>query len=102
QCLELGLDVRDGVEEVERLGDGHLEDLGDRLALEVDLKRLAVVALALAHLARDIDVRQELHLDLQDAVALAVLATAALDVEAEAARVVAADPCLRDAGEQLT
>jgi hypothetical protein len=56
----------------------------------VDLERLAVVALALAHLARDIDVRQELHLDLEDPVALAVLAAAALDVEREAARGVAA------------
>ena len=67
----------------------------------MDLERLAVVALALADLARDVDVRQELHLDLEDAVALAVLAAAALDVEAEAARLVAADARLRDAGEQL-
>ena len=90
-----------GVEEVERLGDGHLEDVGDRLALEVDLQRLAVVALAVADLARDVDVGQELHLDLEDAVALAVLAAAALDVEAEAARGVAPDARLRDTGEQL-
>jgi hypothetical protein len=44
----------------------------------VDLERLAVVALALADLTGDVDVGQELHLDLQDAVALAVLAAAAL------------------------
>ena len=101
QRLELGRDVRHRREEVERLGDRHLEDVGDRLALEVDLERLAVVALALADLARHVDVGQELHLDLEDPVALAVLAAAALDVEAEAARRVAADARLRDAGEQL-
>ena len=101
QRLELGPDVRHRREEVERLGDGHLEDVGDRLALVVDLERLAVVALAVADLARDVDVGQELHLDLEDAVALAVLAAAALDVEAEAARGVAAQTRLRDAGEQL-
>src|SRR6185369_2063239 len=99
--LELGPDVRDRREELERLGDGHLEDVGDRLALEVDLQRLAVVALAVADLARDVDVGQELHLDLEDAVALAVLAAAALDVEAEAAGRVAANARLRHAGEQL-
>ena len=51
----------------ERLLDRHLQDLGDVLALVVDLERLAVVALALAHLARDVDVGQEVHLDLDDA-----------------------------------
>ena len=99
--LELGPDVRHRREEVERLGDRHLEDVGDRPALVVDLERLAVVALALADLARDVDVRQELHLDLEDPVALAVLAAAALDVEAEPARRVAADARLGDAGEEL-
>jgi hypothetical protein len=101
QRLELRRDGRHRREEVVRLGDRHLEHVGDRAALVVDLERLAVVALALADLARDVDVRQELHLDLQDPVALAVLAAAALDVEAEAARLVAADARLRDAGEEL-
>ncbi len=99
--LQLAAHVRDRREEVERLGDRHLEDVRDRLALVVDLERLPVVALARADLARDVDVRQELHLDLEDAVALAVLAATALDVEAEAARRVAADARLRDAREQL-
>ena len=55
------------------------------LPLVADLQRLAVVALALADVAGDVDVGQEVHLDLDDAVALAGLAAAALDVEAEAA-----------------
>ena len=84
-----------------RLLDRHLEDVGDRAALVVDLERLAVVALALAHLARDVDVGEELHLDLEDPVALAVLAPPALDVEAEPAGLVAADPGLGNAREQL-
>ena len=67
----------------------------------MDLQRLAVVALAAADLARDVDVGQELHLDLDDPVALAVLAAAALDVEREAARTVAAHARLGHAGEQL-
>ena len=72
-----------------------------RLVLELHLQRLAVVALALADLARDVDVGQEVHLDLDDAVALAGLAAAALDVEGEAARLVAARLRLGQAGEQL-
>src|SRR6185369_6652458 len=54
------------------------------------LERFAVVALALALVALDIDVGQKVHLDLDDAVALAGLAAPALDVEREAARQVAA------------
>src|SRR4030088_1951989 len=42
-----------------------------------------VIALALANVAGDVDVGQEVHLDLDQAVALAGLAAAALDVEAE-------------------
>src|SRR6185369_6974417 len=49
--------------EVERVRDGH--------AAVQDLERLAVVPAAPAGLARDEDVRQEVHLDAEDAVALA-------------------------------
>ncbi len=101
QDLELRGHVRDRGEDLERLLDRHLEDVGDRAALVVDLERLAVVALALAHLARDVDVGEELHLDLEDPVALAVLAPPALDVEAEATGLVAADPRLGHAREEL-
>ena len=82
--------ARHRLEEVGRLLDRHVEHVGDRLALELHLQRLAVVALALADVAGDVDVGQEVHLDLDDAVALAGLAAAALDVEGEAPRLVAA------------
>ena len=62
---------------------------------------LAVVAGAVAHLARDRYVGQELHLDLVVAVATAGLAPAALDIEGEAARFVAADAGLGSGREQL-
>ena len=88
--LQAAADLRDLREEAQRLLDRHLEHVGDRLPLEPHLERLAVVAAALAGLARDVDVRQEVHLDLDLAVALARLAAAALDVEREAARLVAA------------
>src|SRR6201986_1367931 len=81
--------------------DRHLEDVGDVLALEAHLERLPVVALAVALLARDVYVRQEVHLDLDLAVAAAHLATTTLDVEREAAGLVATGACLRRLGEEL-
>src|SRR6476659_1530891 len=78
------------LEELQRLLDRHVEHVGDGLALEGDVERLAVVALALADVAGDIDVGQEVHLDLDDAVALTSLAAAALDVEREPPGLIAA------------
>ncbi len=57
-------------------------------------------ARALADLARHVHVGQEVHLDLDRAVALARLAAAALDVEREPARLVAADLRFLRGGEQ--
>src|SRR3546814_1041787 len=65
------------------------------------LQRLAVVALAVAHVAGDVDIRQEVHLDLQHAVALIGLAPPALDVEGEAPRLVSARLRFRQAGEPV-
>src|SRR6267143_1305385 len=99
--LQLALDLRDAVEKRGRLLDAHVEHVGDRFAAIGDLERLFVVALALADFAGHVDVRQEMHLDLDDAVPLTVLAAATLDVEAEPARLVAAHLRLGHFGEQL-
>src|SRR5690606_38839356 len=99
--LEPRADARHLLEEVERLVDGHLEHVRDVAALVVDLERLAVVAPAAADVAGDVDVGQEVHLDLDQPVALARLAAAALHVEAEPPRRVAAELGLRQLGEEL-
>ena len=67
----------------------------------MNLQRLAVVALALADVALDLDVRQEVHLDLDDAVTLAGLAAPALDVEGEPPGLVAALVGLGQPGEPV-
>ncbi len=90
QRLQAAGDGRYRAEEFQRFLHGHLEHLVDALALVGDLQRLAVVALALAHVAGHVDVGQEVHLDLDHALALARLAAPALDVEREAPRLVAA------------
>ena len=66
-----------------------------------DLERFAVVPAAVADFARNINIRQEVHLDLDDAVAVAGFAPAALYVEAEPALSVSAHLCLRQRCEQV-
>src|SRR6266508_5374936 len=75
------------------------QDRDALFALEQHLERLAVVAFALADVAGDVDVGQKVHLDLDHAVALAGFAAPALDVEGEAAGLVAARLRLRQARE---
>src|SRR5579875_296729 len=87
---QLLADRRHRREECRAFLDRHVEHVGDALALEPDFERLAIVALALADVALDVDVGQEVHFDLDDAVALAGLAAPAFDVERETARPVAA------------
>ncbi len=86
QRLQLTRDRRLVLEERERLFGRHVEHVGDALALPLDVERVAVVARALAHLTRHVDVGEEVHLDLDRAVALTRLAAAALHVEREATR----------------
>ena len=94
-------DGRNRFEEVGGLLDRHVEDLGDRLALEVHLERLTVVARTVAYLTGHVHVGQEVHLDLERAVTRAGLAATALDVEGETARLVTAHLRLLRLGEEL-
>ncbi len=64
-------------------------------------QRFLVVAASVAHLALHVDVGHEVHLDAALAVALAGLAAAAGDVEAEAAGLVAALARLGQHGEKV-
>ena len=101
QRLELARDRRHRLEQLQRVLDRHLQHVVDAVALVEDLQRLAVVALAVADVAGHVHVGQEVHLDLDQAVALAGFAAAAAHVEAEAARRVAARARFRHLREQL-
>ena len=74
-------DVRHGFKKVGGFLHGHVQHIGNGLALEMDFQGFAVITLALAHIAGDVDVGQEVHLDFNQAVAGASFATPALDVE---------------------
>jgi len=101
QGLQLARNHRYGAEEFERLLDRHFQHFGDVLALVVHFQRFAVVALAVADVARHIDIGQEVHFHLDHAIALTGFAATALDVKAEAPRPVAAFARHRYAGVKL-
>ncbi len=65
QRLQLAGDFRLVGEEDDRLFHGHVQHVRDGLFLILDFQRFAVVACALADLAGNVDVRQEVHLDLR-------------------------------------
>ncbi len=68
-------------------------------ALILDLQRFPVVAFAVADLAGHVNIRHEVHFDLEQPVAGAGLAPPALHVEGEAVLLVAANLGLRQLGE---
>ena len=101
QRHKLVADRRDGVEERRPLVDGHIKNAGYRFVLKENLQRLSIVSETAANIAANIHFGQEMHLDLDQSVALAGLAAPALDVEGEAAGLVAARSRLGQAGEPL-
>src|ERR1019366_4911127 len=90
QRLQLDADLRQVFHQRQGVLDGGFQQIGDGVALELHLQGFAIVASPAAQIARHVDVRQEVHLDALEPVALARLAAAALHVEAEASRLVAA------------
>ena len=79
--LQLLADARLILEEGERVLDRLLEHVGDAQSPEADFERLTIVALPLADVARHIDVGQKVHLEFDETIALARLASSAFDVE---------------------
>jgi hypothetical protein len=90
-----------GAKELAGLLDGHVQNVGDGLALVGSAQGLGVVAAALADLARHVDVGEEVHLYPDLTVAPARLAAATLHVEGEPAGLVAPYLRLRCRGEEL-
>src|SRR5215210_6422050 len=101
QCLQLLANPRLVLEERERVFHRLLEHIRDAQSAEANFQCLTVVPLALADIAGDIDVRQKVHLDLDETVALARLTAPALHVERETARPVTANFRFGQLGEQL-
>ena len=69
------------LEKLNALVNGHFKNIVNALALVVDFKCLTVIAFALADLAGNVNIGQEVHFYLDDAVALTSLTPSALDIE---------------------
>ena len=85
------MNTRQVLEELAAILNRHLQHFRNALAFVLHFHRLAVVSFAFADFARHVNVRQEVHLDLDDAIPTTSLTTAALHVKAEAALLVAAN-----------
>ena len=85
ESLDLALDRGDILKKGQRLFDRHFKDIRDIFTLVTDLQGLTVVAFSVAYFAGNIDVRQEVHFDLDNAVSGAGLAPSALHVEGKTA-----------------
>ena len=90
QRAQFALHAGDRAEKFAGFIDRHGEHIGDAFAAVVHFKCFAVVTFAVALRAGHIDIRQKVHFDFEQTVAGAVLAAAALDVEAEPPRFIAA------------
>ncbi len=94
-------DRRDVFEDRDGVGDGQVEEVGDAVAVELYREGLLIVTATVTYFAEDVDVGEEVHLDAALAFALAGFAASALDVEGEAAGLVAALARLGEHGEEI-
>ena len=85
QRLQHALDFGVVAEKLDRFRHREFEHVGDRLVAHDDFQHLAAEALAVAVRAAQVDIRQELHLHVLEAVAAAGGAAAVARVEAERA-----------------
>ena len=89
------------VKKLQRLLHRHIQHVVNVLSFIFYLQSLPVVPLSMADLTGHIHIRQEMHLNLQDAVAAAGFAASALYVKAEAPLLVAPGFGVRGGGKQI-
>ena len=99
--FQTACDFRHVGEELTRFIHRHIQHFVDVFALVAHLERLFVIAAPLAHIAGNVNVRQKVHFDFEQAVTRAGLTAAALDIEGKTACVVAARLCVRRFGKQV-
>ena len=101
QRLQNAANLRNVLEQLQRLAARHFQHVGDRLAVKQHRQRFRIVAAAAADIALDPHVGQEVHLDAFLAVPFAGFAASAGGVEAEPPRRITAHFRFRQLREQL-
>src|SRR5271163_4332352 len=100
--LQLLADVGDVGKHGQRVFDGKIEDVGNRVSVELYRQCLLIVTAAVTNFAGDINIGHKIHLDAALAVSLAGLATTAGDVERKSSWLVAALAGLGEHREEIT
>ena len=90
-CFQLWGDAWDICEKFNSFVNCHIKNFGNIFAFVFDFESFVIITLAVTIGAGDVDVGEEVHFDFVDAVALAMLATTAFDVERETTSFVAAE-----------
>ena len=90
QCLQFARQHRYRIEEVVGIFYGHIQHFANVLVFVLNLKCLAVIALALTNITRHIDIRQKVHLYFDNAVALTRFTSTTFHVKAETPGLIAA------------
>ena len=93
---------RDRLEKLGCLRNRHVQHFGNIFALVQDLKGLTVIACAITDFTRNIHIRQEVHFNLDGAIALAGFTATALNVEAKPAGLVSTHLGLLGFGKKVT
>ena len=101
QCLYLPGDRGYIFKELKSLLHGHIQHIVDVLSLVLHVQGLTVIPFAAAYLAGHIYIRQEMHLNLDNAVSAARFTPAALYVKAEPSFAVPLCLGVRSGGEQV-
>ena len=82
--------------------NGHIQNISDGILIaEHHLQGLAVEAFAVAHIARDVHIRQELHFDTQLPLSLTGFTASAMHIERETPGLVSAHFAFGQFGVQL-
>src|SRR5580693_673390 len=102
QRLQLLFYLRDVFKNGQRVGNWHLEQVSDRVAVVLDGQRLVIVAASTADLAEHVNIGQEIHFDAALAFALARFATSSGNVEGKTSGLIAALARLRQHGIEIT
>ena len=101
QGLDLSADKRYIFEERQCFFHRHIQHIKNTLAFVFYIQCLTVVSLTAADLTGHIDIRQEMHLDLDDTIATAGFTSSALDIEAESSLAVTLGLCVRRRSKQI-
>src|SRR3954453_10257496 len=98
ESLELGMDLRNVGQELQSLVYSGFEQVCNALALVFDLECFLVIPPSAANITSDVDIRQEIHFNALQPIALTSFAPSALYIEAEPACFVSALPRFRQHG----